>query len=34
MIFYSYLTYLFYLEDAREGAMAIVERREAEFKEC
>jgi len=29
---HSYLPHLFYSEDAREGAMAMVERREAEFK--
>ena len=29
---HSYLPHLFYSEDAKEGAMAMVERREAEFK--
>jgi len=29
---HSYLPHLFYSEDAREGAMAMVERRDAEFK--
>jgi enoyl-CoA hydratase/carnithine racemase len=29
---HSYLPHLFHSEDAKEGAMAMVERREAEFK--